>query len=388
MKRFLSLLLAALILIPASAAFAEDFVRVQKITPGEPAVTMPPGTVWEIYLTIEPANATNKEIEWSSSNESVAAVTENGVIRALSEGKCQVIAAATDGSGRKASVHVTVQEHEIVILEPGRVNVDFETENKSVTREKVVKGETKTQKLNRYFTTRNECVTSPEDMVLLPVKAGSDLISMLYQEKKKNTVLIERHTVFVSRSAVGEAARLKKDGTPKPIRFLTIPWGSSYPEVRNLLKNQGRSVGDVYRNNSQLRAVIGDGITFANTAAYRAALDFTYDRNTQQFTEKNTLVRGILYFDPEIPEEAIVQGVRTVYGLGPGNVSETSVSWERDGVQITLSRKERFTALEYAWNGIPQEEEEEEDEPAFEDIFPDEEESAFEEPEGMENEDF
>jgi endoglucanase len=56
---------------------------------------------------ISPTNASNKKIVWESSNSSVASITNNGFIKALSEGNCTITATTTNG--KKAECAVTVK---------------------------------------------------------------------------------------------------------------------------------------------------------------------------------------------------------------------------------------------------------------------------------------
>lgn len=65
---------------------------------------------YTLQLTPEyiPANATVKSVTWSSSNEKVATVDENGVVTGLSKGSTTIKAKAADGSGRYATYGVTV----------------------------------------------------------------------------------------------------------------------------------------------------------------------------------------------------------------------------------------------------------------------------------------
>ena len=62
-----------------------------------------------LTATIEPANATTKELEWTSSNESVATVVD-GVVTAVSAGSATITARTTDGSNLSATCEVTVLE--------------------------------------------------------------------------------------------------------------------------------------------------------------------------------------------------------------------------------------------------------------------------------------
>lgn len=59
--------------------------------------------------TVFPANATNSGVVWSSSNESVAEVSANGVVTGKTVGTATITATAADGSGVSASCEVTVR---------------------------------------------------------------------------------------------------------------------------------------------------------------------------------------------------------------------------------------------------------------------------------------
>ena len=61
---------------------------------------------WYLQATVTPVNATNKMLKWSSSNPSVISVDQEGRIEGKSAGTATITAAATDGSGVKASVEI------------------------------------------------------------------------------------------------------------------------------------------------------------------------------------------------------------------------------------------------------------------------------------------
>ena len=73
-----------------------------------------------IVATVNPTNATNKNLEWSSSDEAVATVT-NGLVKGIAPGKATITATAADGSGVMCQAEVTVTEK---IIPPYNVNFD------------------------------------------------------------------------------------------------------------------------------------------------------------------------------------------------------------------------------------------------------------------------
>lgn len=81
-------------------------VCVSKITTDKESCTLTEGKEETITATVEPEDATDKTVVWSSSDETVATVAE-GVVKGLKAGKATVTAASADGKV-SASVEITV----------------------------------------------------------------------------------------------------------------------------------------------------------------------------------------------------------------------------------------------------------------------------------------
>ena len=64
---------------------------------------------------ISPKKATNKKINWMSSNSKVASVNKKGVVTAKSVGSANIIAVAADGQGAKSTCKVTVRKNSGVV---------------------------------------------------------------------------------------------------------------------------------------------------------------------------------------------------------------------------------------------------------------------------------
>lgn len=62
----------------------------------------------QLGISVSPSNATNKTIQWSSSNENIATVNVTGLVTAISAGECTVTASTTDGSNLHVSCKIIV----------------------------------------------------------------------------------------------------------------------------------------------------------------------------------------------------------------------------------------------------------------------------------------
>lgn len=83
-------------------------VYVTSVTLDASTHSMETNEQFSLTATVLPSNATNKTLIWSSSNEGVATVSNNGLVTAVSLGSATITAAANDGSGKTATCAITV----------------------------------------------------------------------------------------------------------------------------------------------------------------------------------------------------------------------------------------------------------------------------------------
>lgn len=67
-----------------------------------------------LTVTVKPADATNQDVTWESSNTSIATVSADGTVTAISAGTATITATAADGSGVSASCTLTVTHGKMV----------------------------------------------------------------------------------------------------------------------------------------------------------------------------------------------------------------------------------------------------------------------------------
>ena len=82
-------------------------VKVTGVSLNKTSTTIALNGTETLTATVTPDNASNKNITWASSDESVATV-ENGTVTALKVGTATITATAQDGSGVSASCAVTI----------------------------------------------------------------------------------------------------------------------------------------------------------------------------------------------------------------------------------------------------------------------------------------
>lgn len=100
----------------------EGDVPVWNMTLTEKA-SIPKGTLQRLVPAFEPANATNQKVSWSSDNEAIATVDENGFVSGIATGTAVITATSEDG-GKTASCQVTVMETDKQTIEQDDVQMD------------------------------------------------------------------------------------------------------------------------------------------------------------------------------------------------------------------------------------------------------------------------
>lgn len=91
-------------------AYTDNKVFVSSLELNESEISLYTGDNATLEVTLAPEDADDKTVEWSSSDESVATVDENGVVTAIGVGVANITCAAQDGSGVKTNCSVTVKQ--------------------------------------------------------------------------------------------------------------------------------------------------------------------------------------------------------------------------------------------------------------------------------------
>ncbi|MBQ6477940.1 MAG: leucine-rich repeat protein [Erysipelotrichaceae bacterium] len=129
----------------------ETIILVSSIDLGDTYIMLYKRDTYSFTPAISPADASRKDLVWTSSNEEIVAVDENGTITALRAGQAVIRATSTDGSGIFAectidvylpTVHYMIR-HYLQDLDGSYPIEPFETETILVTDEDTITPDTK-----------------------------------------------------------------------------------------------------------------------------------------------------------------------------------------------------------------------------------------------------
>ena len=89
-------------------------IAVTSVVLGNTELTLVEGEEEKLAVAVTPENATDKSVVWESSNKSAAAVSQEGLVTAVGEGKATITVKTNDG-GFSASCEVTVNKKVIAV---------------------------------------------------------------------------------------------------------------------------------------------------------------------------------------------------------------------------------------------------------------------------------
>ncbi len=133
------------------------------------------GSTLALTPVYSPENASIQAVTWSSANEKVATVDENGVVTGIAKGSATIKATAADGSGKAASFKVTVmQQPQAIELNETSVTINV---GASKTLKATVSPSNTNNKKVTWSSSDESVATVNKSGRITPVSAGSCTIT-------------------------------------------------------------------------------------------------------------------------------------------------------------------------------------------------------------------
>lgn len=183
MKRRLIALFTILLSVSLIATYSckkekDKSVAVTEVRLNKASVTLVEGDTDELMATVMPENATDKGIEWTSNNESVATVSPTGLVTAIKDGKATITVKTNDG-GFTATCAVTVNKKIIAVskveLNKIELTLDEGKEEKLVV---TVKPDDATDKSVVWESSNENVVTVDQEGLVKAVRDGDAQITV------------------------------------------------------------------------------------------------------------------------------------------------------------------------------------------------------------------
>lgn len=158
---------------------SQEIVHVTSVSLDQSSLELSVGDTHEFVATVLPENATNKEVIWSSSDESVLTVSD-GVITAIKEGKTTVTVKSKDGF-KSSSCEVTVNKEPSIIhvtsVSLDETTLNMETGDRYTLQATVLPSDADDKSVN-WSSSNESVVTVTNKGKITAVSAGQAIITV------------------------------------------------------------------------------------------------------------------------------------------------------------------------------------------------------------------
>lgn len=262
MKRRLIALFTILLCVSLIATYSckkekDKSVAVTEVRLNKASVTLVEGDTEELMATVMPENATDKGIEWTSNNESVATVSPTGLVTAIKDGKATITVKTNDG-GFTATCAVTVNKKIIAVSEVQLNKKELTlTEGGTEKLVVIVKPDDATDKSVVWESSNTAVATVDQEGLVKAVKDGTAKITVKTNDggfSASCEVTVKKRVIAVTGVKLSAASMTLREGergtliaTVEPANATNknVEWWTSDLDVVSVTSTSGGSNGYV-----------------------------------------------------------------------------------------------------------------------------------------------
>lgn len=351
MKRRLIALFTILLSVSLIATYSckkekDKSVAVTEVRLDKSATTLVEGDTEELMATVMPENATDKGIEWKSSDESVATVSQTGLVTALKEGSSAITVITNDG-GFKATCDVTVNKKVIavtgVVLGKTELTlVEGEEEKLAVA----VTPENATDKSVVWESSNKSAAAVSQDGLVTAVEEGKATITVKTNDGgfsascevtvKKKVIAVTGVKLSAASMTLREGDRGKLTVTVEPANATNknVKWWTSDLDIVSVGSTLGGSTGYVEARKAGTATVT----VKTEDGEFSASCEITVEK-------KEVPVTGIA-----LEQSSLLLPVGNTYALKahvqPSNATDQDIKWgSSNGGVATVDQTGKVTAV-------------------------------------------
>lgn len=217
-------------------------IAVKSVTLNKTELALTPGESETLTVTVAPENATDKTVTWSSSDEEIASVDQEGVVQAVAEGSAMIIACVSD---KTDTCFVTVKKSIVVVEKLTLDKLELAlTKGQSETLVATVEPDDATDKTLFWTSSDAEVASVDENGKVSALKSGNATITARAGEKDATcevtvTTPVDSISLTLRDTTlqIGESAVLFAIVYPEDADDKKVSWGSSNEAVASVDQN-------------------------------------------------------------------------------------------------------------------------------------------------------
>ena len=312
-----------------SCSQKEEDVAVSSVTISQPTAEMIVGETVKLSATVLPSNATDKEISWASSKQSVATITQDGLVTAISEGTSNITAMA---GGKTGTCIVTVSKRvvEVASIELNKTELSL-VEGEDFTLVATIKPDDATDKTITWNSS-DASIASVAEGKVKALKEGTTTISAKAGEKTATcSVVVAKKIIAVTSVSLnktelsltkGQSETLVATIKPDDATDKTVSWSSSNTGVATVEDGKVTAVGG------------GEAAITAKAGEFEATCHITVTVPVTSISlDKTTMT---------IEEGTTASLTATVQ---PNDASDKSVEWSSSDESVAMVENGTVTAV-------------------------------------------
>lgn len=341
---------------------------VKSITLDQTNVTIAPNNSILLVSIIEPNDAKDQTVEWTSSDESVATVDSNGNVTALKEGTA-IITVTTNDGGYKAACAVTVSA-DVVSVTGVTLNTNelqLNTGDKAALKATITPDNATNKGI--VWTSSNTKVAKVVNGNVTAIGNGSAIITATTKDGEyKATVNVTVKNVAVTNITINPTKLTMFKGQIKTLEYQVEPtnatnknvtWTSSNPSVAKVDKNGkvtatgiGTSTISVTTKDGNKKAICSLTVNRPiESIKIREPKDILYEGKTIELTYMfypTAVTDSTTYWSSSDESIATVDknGVVTGKKAGKVNITVKSIEGPSDTIELTVQDRIPVTGIE------------------------------------------
>ena len=305
-----------------------------------------------LTASVEPADATNKKLTWTSSDKSVATVDSKGRVTGKKAGTCTITATAKSGASVSCTVTVT-QPVTKVVIDKSSLTLDKGL-TYSIT--PAVKPDDATDKTITYTSSDASVASVDEGGLVTALRAGKATITATAQSGKKDTIRITVAqpvtglTLNASAFTIarGEKSTLAVQILPDDATNKKLTWTSSDKSVATV-DSKGRVTGKkagICTITATAKSSVSVSCTVTVTQPVtKLSIDpsrKTLSRNSTYalapVVKPDNATDKTVFYQSSHPHIASVDenGIITAHADGKATITATAQSGKKDSIRITV----------------------------------------------------